>query len=275
MALPLGIKELKYISDVLTQKLGFDYGNFSFSFLKRRFNFLFDELNIKKIEQFVDSLSDLQFVERFHYLFAVPSTELFRDPSFWRSLRNKVLPANDCANLIWFPDASSGEEIFSLLIILADANMLNQFDVHCNHLSKYKLEEIQQGLLRIKNFEVNESNFKRLGIKGHFTDYFDVCDEGLILKSYLLDRLHCHNCHFTDQLFGIKPSIVIFRNSMLYFTKKYSAEAAGAIYNVMCPKGFFAIGIKENLPDSVLANMLSFDTSEQIFKRHPASVALL
>lgn len=275
MALPLGINELKYIAESLTQRFGFDYNNFSLSFLKRRLTLVFDELNIKKIEQFIQQLSDNDFVEKFHYLFAVSCSEIFRDPSFWRALRFRVLSNEDCPNQIWFPDASSGEEVFSMLILLADADLIDKYDVHCNHISGKNLEEIKKGILKDRNLEVNENNFKRFGGKGQFFDYFDLCEEGIRLKPMLTANLYCHNRHFSEQTFDKKPSITIFRNSMLYFTKKYSVDAVISIYNVMCPRGYLAIGIKENLPDPVLGNMLPYDNNEQIYKRHPASVAIL
>ncbi len=275
MALLLGINELKYISESLTKKLGFDFSNYSLSFLKRRFAVVFDELNIKKIDLFIDSLDSTDFIEKFHYFFAVPASELFRDPSFWRALRFKVISGSDCENHIWFPDASSGEEVFSLLILLYDCGLIDKFQIHCNHLSKTKLDEIKAGILKDKNIDVNESNLKRFGAKGNFFDYFDVCEEGLKLKAYMLENVQVHHCHLSQQTFEIKPSITIFRNTMLYYTKKYCVEAMVSIYNSMCPKGFFAIGIKEGLPDSIINNMLPYDNNEQIYKRHPASVATI
>ncbi len=275
MALTLGISELKIIVDNLTQKLGFDYSNYSMTFLKRRLTFIFTEMNIKKIEQFFDNLSDKNFVEKFQYFFAVPETELFRDPTFWRVLRNKCILDTDCEHSVWFPDASSGEEIFSFLIMLQDLDMIDKISVHCNHLSEKKLDEIKRGILREKNLDVNESNLKRFGAKGTLLDYFDATEEGLQLKNHLLNNIFVYQKHFSEQSFTKKPGIIIFRNSMLYFTRKYWIEASSIIYNAICSKGIIAIGIKETLPELVLNNMLAYDNNEQIYHRHPASVPSL
>ena len=275
MALTLGISEIKVVVENLTDKLGFDYSNYSLAFLKRRLTYVFNELNIKKLDAFFESLSDLQFVEKFNYFFAVPETELFRDPTFWRVLRSKCIVESDCERIVWFPDASSGEEIFSFLIMLHDIDMIDQIELHCNHNSEKKLDEIKRGILCDRNLEVNESNLKRFGAKGSLLDYFDSTEEGIQLKPELIKNIRVHNNHFSQQVFIKKPGIIIFRNSMLYFTRKYWAESSAIIYNSLCLKGILAIGIKESLPESVLNNMLSYDNSEQIYLRHPASVPTL
>lgn len=275
MAISLGINDLKSMVESLTEKLGFDYTLISISFLKRRLHLLFDEMNIKKTEIFIENLSDREFVDKFYYNLAVPTSELFRDPSFWRSLRSKVLSSDESKGIIWFPDSSSGEEIFTLLILLFEMGLLDSYEIHCNHQSNVKLQEIKQGVLKAKNIDINENNFKRFGTKGALLDYFDNTEQGLQLKSDFLGTIVCHNHHFIQHVFVKKPSIVIFRNSMLYFTKKGACDALISIYNKMAPKGFLAVGVKESLHGPVLSNMVCFDNAEQIYMRHPAAVSEL
>lgn len=275
MAISLGINELKSMVESLTDKLGFDYSLISISFLKRRLNLVFDELNIKKTESFIDNLTDREFADKFYYNLAVPTSELFRDPSFWRSLRSKVLSNDENRGIVWFPDASSGEEIFTLLILLSEMGLLDSYEIHCTHQSNVKLQEIGQGILKAKNIDINENNFKRFGTKGSLSDYFDNTEQGLQLKAIYAGKLVCHNHHFMQHTFIKKPSIVIFRNSMLYFTKKGACDALISIYNKMAPKGFLAVGVKESLHGPVLSNMVCFDNAEQIYMRHPAAVTEL
>lgn len=275
MAISLGINDLKIIVTALTEKLGFDYALLSTSYLKRRLSLVFDEFNVKKSDLFIERLSDADYANKLFYSLAVPASELFRDPSFWRSLRSKILSLDEKSGIIWFPDSSSGEEIFTLLILLAEIERSEHFEIHCNHQSYQKLLEIEQGVLRAKNLEINENNFKRFGTKGSLLDYFDVIEMGLQLKIAFRGNIITHKRHFMGQDFENKPSIILFRNSMLYYTKKGACDALVSIYNKLAPKGLLAIGIKENLHGAVLGNMVCFDNAEKIYMRHPAAVTEL
>ncbi len=114
------INEIKDITPLLSNRLQFDYTNFGLSFLKRRFAYISEVLNIKKHQNLIDGINNGYLLEDIKYYLPVKSTELFRDPSFWRFISAKIEKFNSNDEItFWFPELCSTEELYSLLIIIS------------------------------------------------------------------------------------------------------------------------------------------------------------
>lgn len=269
MASLIGINELKDITQVLSEKTGFPFSDLSLSFLKRRINSFCEKNRIRSASQFSEQLSNSLFVDSLMYEIPVDCTEMFRDPGFWRTLYNKVLPKITESGLpIWFPDASSGEELYSFLIMrhLYGANAKSQ--VFYNHPSTKKLTEISAGLLVIKDIELAESNFKRLEINASIWDSIDKQNNPATLNASLLDNTKgkggwIMNRPGNQQLF----SLIVLRNSMLYINKPLQDKLGALLFEQLAPGGFLAIGIKENLPEALFDKLDVVDSQERIYKK--------
>lgn len=269
MAFIIGINELKDLGLILAKKTGYPFSDMPLSFLRRRINVFFEKNRIRSIDHFTEQLGNNHFLELFLYEISVECTEMFRDPGFWRSLKQKVLPKINHSYLpVWFPDAVSGHELYSFLIIDRIHNPESPKRVIFNHPSTERIRQITEGKLAGRNDELTDSNFKRLEIEALLADYIQPNDKDGYLKPYLTDHLSGEKgWYLTTPSSSNLFSLIVFRNTMLYTNKTLQERIGNHLYQLLSPGGFLAIGVKENLPDCLADKMELVDEQERIFKK--------
>ncbi len=266
MALVPTINDIRTISPILSEKLNLDIYNHSLSFLRRRFAFIFDKLNVKSVASFIESLENKDTIDDFYNLFCVEETEMFRDPSFWRTLKNKIIPLFREETIdIWFPDLVSMEELFSLLVILNELNCIAKSYIYCNVAGVKHLNHFQQGIVCNRHLEISQNNFKRLEINSHFEDYFTLDNKKLYINKDLLKNIHIIESNLYTSSPPVNVSLVIYRNRMIYFNSKLQSVTEKNIYQHIKKGGFIALGIKERISDSNVELFKMYDENEQIY----------
>lgn len=268
MALSFSISELRNIADQLTELVGIPFNKMAHSFLKRRLNEVFERLGFRKVEQLTEAIKNNDIADDLRYSFSVSTTELFRDPSMWRSLR-KLISCNYINKPlnIWLPDVASGEELYSLFILLEEIKMAGNTHIVVNHTSKKAIENIKQGLLAVKNKEVNSYNIKRYEGKGDLEDYFFEDRTGYKIKSELIKNVTFRQGGILD-IPDTKVDIILFRNVMLSFTRKYHLDIKNRFDEVLKPGGIICIGVKEVLPSHYNDRFECFDEKEKIYRKY-------
>jgi len=268
MAIGPTINDIREITAVLSEKLKMDYSNYAFSFLRRRFAFLFEELKVKNTKCFMEGLNTNELLDEFCYLFPVEEKEMFRDPSFWRTLRAKMLPVIQKENLtFWFPEFVSTEELFSLIVILEEENLLAKSKIYCNVGSKKRVELIKDGRIQGKFTELNKSNFKRLELRCTFEKYF-VEEAGCIriASDRWLDQVVFLSGNYFNHLPDKDIDVAIFRNRMLYYNAKLQAEAERHLLRNLNKDAFVVLGIKEKILKENERSFMLYDRGEQIYR---------
>ncbi len=262
----LTISEIREVSTILSEKINLDINNFALSFLRRRINYVFNELNVKSINDFVLSLKNNNVIDDFYYLFSVPDTEMFRDPSFWRTLKNKILPQFGNEEMdIWFPDLVSMEELFSLLVILNESGKSDQYKIFCNVPSQKHLENFKLGYVNGRHLEVSKNNFKRLELQSQFEDYFSVENKLIYINSELIRNVEYIQSNLYTKPPDKEMSLVIYRNRMLYFNHKLQFNTEQQVHNYIKDGGYMALGIKEKISQSNEELFKLYDQNEQIY----------
>ncbi|WP_439181995.1 CheR family methyltransferase [Carboxylicivirga taeanensis] len=268
MAVSFSISEIRMLSEQMSQQLGLPFNYMTHSFLKRRLGQFFEKYALRKTEQFLENLDDASFVDQLCHFFAVNNTELFRDAGFWRQLR-KLIADNYTGKRfkVWFPDVSSGEELYSLLILLKEINCYSQVQVTVNNTSDRGIEALKKGFLSAKRNDVNAYNYKRFEGTASLDDYFNNTSEGAFFDADLLS-----NVSFTkggiEQLSGSKYDFVILRNSLLYYTKEYHETVQAMIDKVLMGGGYVCLGVKEQLPANGNERFECIDQKEKIYCKY-------
>jgi chemotaxis methyl-accepting protein methylase len=267
MAIVPTINDIREITPVLSEKLKMDYYGFALSFLRRRFAYVFNVLNVKSTSSFIEDIKNENILEEFCYHFPVCDTEIFRDPSFWRTLRTKIFPQVDTNKLtFWFPDLASNEELFSLLVILKEENLHEQSTIYCNVSSLKREEEISQGIASGKSFEISKQNFKRLELESKFEDYFTYDEGSIYIDKSLLARIQIIRGNFFCQGPQEPVSLILYRNRMIYFNSKLQQTTEYELQKYLSGGGILALGIKEQISEDNNHLFDIFDSNEQIYK---------
>ncbi len=264
-----GIREVKELSSVMAESTGVPYDHMPISFLKRRLSYIFKKHNIRNSDMFRQMLETEDYKARLFYDFPVDTTEMFRDPGFWRYLRPLVrcLSTNENIN-VWFPEVSTGEEVFSFLILVNELGIRDMVNVICQHVSEERLSEIEKGILNNRNIQLNSSNYVRIEGSGVFEDYYSLEDNVFVLKNSLLKNVRTVRGHFLNTGAPKNTSVIMFRNNMLYYDKEVSERSIAGFWDALLPGGIIAIGAKERIPESFDAKLECLNTKEKVFKKH-------
>ncbi|MGQ1890211.1 CheR family methyltransferase [Thermophagus sp. OGC60D27] len=268
MGFTFSIKEIKSVTSEMARYESLDYTGHSFSFLKRRLGHVFSELRVRKLNQLSELLKDENFREKINYHMAVNVTEMFRDPGFWRVLRQDIFPLFKEENWsVWFPDASSGEEVFSLLVLLKEEGLIDSVDVLCQHPSKEKCQEISQGMLDLKKLDINLCNYRRLEENTLFENYFIDRDGRKLFSKDLLK-----GCRYRSEALGEKENneqfdLILFRNSGINYTARKKEEIFEGVLKNLKPGGVIALGVRENVPDPFRNQVKVLNQKESIFRK--------
>ena len=268
MGVTLSINDIKSVTSEMARYDNLDYTGHSFSFLKRRLNHVFSQLKVKKLSQFTDRLDEESFREGIRYHMSVNVTEMFRDPGFWRSLRHNVLPLfNDKTWSVWFPDTPSGEEVFSLIILLLEAGKLEQAKILCSHPSLARCKEIEEGILDPKNADLNLNNYRRLEEQDKFEDYFLEGPGSWKFRQEFLKNTRFVP-HSTEEMRNEEFfDLIMFRNSGINYTAQFLEPLMRKLVDQLNPGGFIALGVKESLPVSLEPLFAPVDKKESIYRK--------
>ena len=240
---------------------------------KRRLERIIEAQNLKYADVLITKLRDnSEFFEQFLDDLATPSTEMFRDPSLWRILRDELLPAlvrdSNSALKIWLPNSVSGDELFSLVIVLHELNLLGKVQIYVSSLSRKSIENIQSGLLPAAKLELSSDNYIRANGTGEFANYFKTVNGTTYRDTSLIKDVV-----FTRQDLSLEPPIqgikcVLFRNKMIYYNQTLQSRVLKKLYNSMFPGGYLIIGAKESINMLYGNNEFTLvNTTESIYKR--------
>ena len=267
----IGISDLKTLILNIKTKKDVDFSNYALSSLKRRVESFMLRFHFQNIEDLIHKINnDENFYELFLKDILVDSTELFRDPEFWRELKVYVLHKFKFSEeiQILIPECNSGEELYTLLIILDQINMLDRVKIFLTSLSHLNVEEIKNAAIELKKMEVNSANFERFYENGNIFDFF--IKKGPIVKfnTDLFKNVEMirHNL-FEDELPGVY-NLILYRNKTIYYNQQLKIEALKKLSNSLKTGGFLAVGIKETIEfPGVDKEFVVISESEKIFKK--------
>lgn len=271
MAVNYSIKELRELAGFLTEVAGIPYDQMCQSFLKRRINNFNINSGFRRPQQLTDSLEKTENVEALIDEMCVPVTELFRDAGLWRNIRERLkkLALNPTID-IWIPQVSSGEELYTLLIIAEEEGLLDRLQVTVGYLTPQNKACVQSGQLRAKKMDTNLYNYKRFEGKDSLEHYFVTDASGYCLRPALLRNVK----YIKGLIAGGQPSekmdIILFRNTMLYFKKDHHPVFKAAIDKCLKPGGWVCVGVKEMLPSPFSDRFECIDMKEKIFMKYKA-----
>lgn len=243
------------LKDVM-EEYGYDFSNYAFPSMKRRLNRLYtlDKfLHFKQFHQKV--MQDAVYFRHFVEELTVNVTEMFRDPLFFQRLREEVLPelAHHPFIRIWHAGCSTGEEVYSMAILLKEAGLLQRSLLYATDINPAVLEVLRKGIYPLRYMKQYSENYIQSGGTQDFSSYYTAqydwakLDEGLQKRMVISP----HNL-VSDSSFN-EFQLIICRNVLIYFSKKLQNKALQLIDNSLEPNGFVALGGKESLKYSTIA----------------------
>jgi chemotaxis protein methyltransferase CheR len=268
----IDIADLKRISELIYEKYNYDFRNYAMSSFKRR---VVRILELKKLtlSNLLKKLTDTPaFINEFIDELTVNVTEMFRDPGFWKVMRQEVIPAIRLHNKkfnVWHAGCSSGEEVMTMVLMLDEMGILGDVSITATDLDVNMLERAKSATYPIKNMALNEQNYLSYGGSGHaFKNYYQQQNGHAIFNRNLVSQVAFvkHDLVLGD-VFD-RFDLILCRNVMIYFNQDLQNEVLKKFHESLCRNGYLSIGSKESLIWCDYANRFNVvNTDEKIYKK--------
>lgn len=236
-----------------------DLCNYARASLERRVERFLSIHLFESIEALTERLmNDSAFFDLFIKEITVNTTEMFRDSGCWKTIREQVLPS--LAELpgirIWHAGCSSGEEVFSMAILLKEVGLFDKTKLIATDLNKDIMKTAKKGSYSLKSMDQNEENYLQSGGANTLSDYCIRSDNSYIMNPELLQNVRFIKHDLSTGKEFSKFDLIICRNVMIYFNKDLQGKVFTLFRKSLFKKGFLIIGKKESL---------AFDSNSQAF----------
>lgn len=267
----IDIADLKKITELVQSKYGYDFRNYAMSSFKRRMLRIL-ELKSLSIETLLKKLNEQPaFMDDFLDELTVNVTEMFRDPGFWRIIRDEIIPGillNHKTFKIWHAGCSSGEEVLSMAIALKEMGILQDVQLYATDLDTTILEKAKLASYPIKNMELNEKNYIRYEGKKSLKEYYQEENGKAVFDKELLQNVIFRKHDLVKGEVFNKFDLILCRNVMIYFNQSLQNEVLKKFHDSMFKYGYLAIGSKESLIWCEVANkFLVVNNEEKVYKK--------
>lgn len=267
----LSSQAFEQLLHLLLHVYGYDFSGYSKASLLRRIYKFMDTHNVSDGQQLIQLLAgDTSVFHSFLETITVNVTEMFRDPGFYKSIREKVLPvlATYPQINIWHAGCSTGEEVFSLCILLHEAGLLHRTRIYATDINATYLEKARTGVLPMVHMREYTLNYHQSGCTGDFSDYYTALYDHVLIHKEIRDRVVFlqHNL-VTDRSFN-EFQLILCRNVMIYFNKQLQNKVLKLFHESLSSLGFIGLGMKESLLFSEYRSKYTVvDGSVKIFRK--------
>ncbi len=197
-------------------------------------------------------------------------TEMFRDPEFYISLQKNVIQSlNNLPYIrIWHPGCSSGEEVYSMAILLYENGMLENSMLYGTDINTEVLSKARKGIYPLRNMKEYTSNYIKTDAKYSFAEYYTASYDAAILRAFLKRRT-VFSKH--DLVTGVVPdefNLIVCRNVLIYFNRDLQERVFKLFCDSLYLGGFLALGPRETLLLSDVNRRFELvDKKENIYKK--------
>ena len=263
--------EIELLLEAVFRYYGYDFRNYAFPFIQRRISHRVCKENLASISALQEKvLRDSEVMGELLSDFSINVTEMFRDPSFFKSFRTKIIPlVKDYPEIrIWHVGCSSGEEVYSMAILLHEEGIYEKTRMFATYLNKIVLEKEKKGTFPLDRMQLYTKNYIEAGGKRAFSEYYKAVDDKVFFHTFLQKNVVFaqHNL-VTDQSFN-EFDIIICRNVFIYFDKVLQNHVHTLLYNSLCPSGFLGLGKREGIKFTSDEHCYGeFDASEKLYRK--------
>lgn len=266
----IDIADLKRITELVKTKYNYDFTNYAMSSFKRRILRIL-ELHNLNVDELIKKLYEPSFLDDFLNEITVNVTEMFRDPPFWRVLRDDIIPAimlNHQKIRIWHAGCSSGEEVFSMAIMLREMGILDNVSLIATDLDTNILENAKAGIYNLKNMELNEKNYIRYQGTSSLSKYYKESNGKAVMDKTLVENVSYRKHDLVKGEVFNKFDLVLCRNVMIYFNQTLQNEVLKKFHESLFKYGYLAIGSKESLIwCDIASKFIVVNNEEKIYKK--------
>jgi chemotaxis protein methyltransferase CheR len=242
--------EVEALLQAVHTRYGYDFRDYARSSLRRRIWKVVYTERLSTISALTAKLlHDRECMERFLLAVSVNVTSMFRDPEFFLRMRRRVIPLMRTYPFIriWHAGCSTGEEVYSMAIILQEEGLYDRCRIYATDMNEAVLKQAREGIFPLRAAKEYESNYRRAGGGGSLEDYYTSGYGSAIFRASLKE-----NMVFSQHNLAMEGSfnefhLILCRNVMIYFRKSLQERVHQLLYDSLAMFGMLGLGSKESL----------------------------
>jgi chemotaxis protein methyltransferase CheR len=263
--------EIDLLLEGIYRRYGFDFREYAPASLRRR---LWRRIHAERLE----SVSGLQekvlhdpaCMERLLLDLSINVTAMFRDPSFYVAFREKVAPLLRTYPFtrVWVAGCSTGEEVYSLAILLAEEGLYERTRIYATDINDAVLDRARSGVFPLDKMQAYTENYIRAGGTRAFSEYYVAAYDGVqFARSLVENAVFAQHNLASDRSFN-EFNVIVCRNVMIYFDRSLQARVHRLFHESLAPFGVLALGHKESLSFSPYAQAFEeLDAHEKLYRK--------
>jgi chemotaxis protein methyltransferase CheR len=263
--------EIRMLVEAVYLKYNYDFRDYTGASQKRRVLAALRALDCATVSALQERVlhEPDAFAQLLQYL-TIPVTEMFRDPEYFAALRTQVVPLLKTypSLKIWVAGCSTGEEVYSLAIMLREEGLLERSLVYATDINPQSLEAARRGVFPLDRMRLYTENYQKAGGTGAFSDYYTAAYGGALFDRGLIENVtFADHSLATDSVFS-ETHMISCRNVMIYFNRRLQDRVLGLFHDSLCHRGFLGLGSKESIDFSSYAGRFEpLARRERVFRK--------
>ena len=242
--------EIELLLEGVYRHYGFDFRSYAYASIRRRLWKRVEGEGLTTISELqAKILHDPDAMERLLLDLSVNVTAMFRDPSFYREFRERIIPLLRTYPFlrIWHAGCSTGEEVFSMAILLEEEGLYDRARLYATDINDVVLQRARQGIFPLDRMQEYTENYLHAGGKRSFSEYYTAKYDGALFTPSLTRNIvfSQHNL-VTDRSFS-EFHVIFCRNVLIYFDRTLQNRVHSLFYDSLVMLGILALGSKESL----------------------------
>jgi chemotaxis protein methyltransferase CheR len=242
--------EIQLLLEGLYQRYHFDFRHYAQASVKRRLKQAREHMGFRSFSALQESLlHDPGMLSHVLGFLTVQVSEMFRDPSYFRAIREKVVPhLRTYPSLkVWIAGCSSGEELYSFVILFREEGLEQRTLFYATDINQDALGKAEAGIYDLDRIQLFTENHRKSGGKSSLSDYYSAAyGKASFDKSLRKQVVFSDHSLVTDAVFA-EMHLVSCRNVLIYFDRALQDRALGLFKDSLARKGFLGLGSKESM----------------------------
>jgi len=262
-------EQLADLVELVKHTHGFDFSNYSTASLKRRVTRIMQLQKLDLLDLRTLLTNNPQYFESFLIEITVNVTEMFRDPSFYKSLATNVISYLRSYQRVkvWNAGCSTGEELYSFAILFSEENLYDKAFFYGTDINNDVLEYAKTGIYELQKMKQYAENYLKTGIKHTLSDYYTAKYDAATINHSLKKNVlfSVHNLA-SDGVFN-EFQLISCRNVLIYFNAELQKRVIDLFYNSLANFGFLCLGSKETLRNTEIGRFKVIDKKNNIYQK--------
>jgi chemotaxis protein methyltransferase CheR len=242
--------EIELLLEAVFRHYGFDFRSYAYASIRRRLWKRIEAEELTSVSELqARVLHDPSAMERLLLDLSVSVTAMFRDPGFYVTFRNEVVPLLRTYPFIriWHAGCSTGEEVYSIAILLEEEGLLERSRIYATDINDAVLQQARAGIFPLNRMQEYTENYIRAGGRRSFSEYYTAKYDGALFSPSLTRNavFSQHNL-VTDRSFS-EFNVIFCRNVLIYFDRELQNRVHALFYDSLVMFGILALGSKESL----------------------------